>query len=64
MEWLTILLCVTLSLPLIFLLSRSKNLPPGPPGLLFIAKFLVPGLLLLAPRPYSTPSQALMYRRG
>ncbi|CAM0948856.1 unnamed protein product [Alopecurus aequalis] len=42
----TILLCITLSIPLIiFMLSRhgSKNLPPGPPALLFIAKMLMLG---------------------
>uniref|UniRef100_A0ACD5WXG3 Uncharacterized protein n=1 Tax=Avena sativa TaxID=4498 RepID=A0ACD5WXG3_AVESA len=44
MEWLTILFCVTLSLPLIIMLSRhgGKKLPPGPPSLFFIAKFLLP----------------------
>uniref|UniRef100_A0ACD5TPL8 Uncharacterized protein n=1 Tax=Avena sativa TaxID=4498 RepID=A0ACD5TPL8_AVESA len=53
MEALSILLWVALvGLPLLFMLTRSKNeatekkklpLPPGPPLLLFIAKFLVPG---------------------
>lgn len=44
MEVVNILLCIILSLPLIFLLSRHgrKKLPPGPPTLLFIAKFLLP----------------------
>uniref|UniRef100_A0ACD5WRN9 Uncharacterized protein n=1 Tax=Avena sativa TaxID=4498 RepID=A0ACD5WRN9_AVESA len=44
MEWLTILLCVTFSLPLIFMLRLHgrKKLPPGPPSLFFIAKFLLP----------------------
>uniref|UniRef100_A0ACD5U6U9 Uncharacterized protein n=1 Tax=Avena sativa TaxID=4498 RepID=A0ACD5U6U9_AVESA len=54
MEALSILLWVALAaLPLLFMLTRGKNngasekkklpLPPGPPLLLFIAKFLVPG---------------------
>uniref|UniRef100_A0ACD5Y950 Uncharacterized protein n=1 Tax=Avena sativa TaxID=4498 RepID=A0ACD5Y950_AVESA len=46
MEWLTILFCVTFSLPLIFMLisshGRNNKLPPGPPAIVFIAKFLLP----------------------
>uniref|UniRef100_A0ACD5WRJ2 Uncharacterized protein n=1 Tax=Avena sativa TaxID=4498 RepID=A0ACD5WRJ2_AVESA len=45
MDGLSILLCITLlSIPLIFMLNRHggrKNLPPGPPALLFIAKCLM-----------------------
>jgi len=44
MEWLTILLCITLSIPLIIVTLSSrhggKNLPPGPPTLVFVAKML------------------------
>jgi cytochrome P450 len=48
MEGLTIILCVTVSLlPLIFMLSRLAGkkgaLPPGPPALLFVAKFMALG---------------------
>uniref|UniRef100_A0ACD5WEG2 Uncharacterized protein n=1 Tax=Avena sativa TaxID=4498 RepID=A0ACD5WEG2_AVESA len=44
MDGLSILLCITLlSIPLVFMLNRHgrKNLPPGPPSLLFIAKCLM-----------------------
>ncbi|CAM0948851.1 unnamed protein product [Alopecurus aequalis] len=44
MDGLNILLCITLSIPLIILtLTRHgrKNLPPGPPALLFMAKMLM-----------------------
>ncbi|XP_048542702.1 cytochrome P450 89A2-like [Triticum urartu] len=42
----TILLCITLSIPLIIFMFKGhgrKNLPPGPPGLVFLAKMLMHG---------------------
>ncbi|KAF7082176.1 hypothetical protein CFC21_086057 [Triticum aestivum] len=49
MEGITIFYCLILSLPLIFMLSHhgrkkgAMKLPPGPPTLLFVAKFVVLG---------------------